>query len=225
MKELLNQNRRDFIKMGLGLTGFMTLGPSLKAVEKLCGKTPLQPEGPFYPVDDQLDKDTDLTFLTGHSERAKGQVIYVRGSVTDNDCKPINGVLVEIWQACASGKYNHPGDRDNPAPLDPHFQYWGKTVTDSSGKYLFKTIHPGSYPAGEGWIRPSHIHFKLQKRGFLELITQMYFEGDKYNNTDRILQRLKPEERTSVIVKPETPTEGFDPNSKSYTFNIGITQV
>src|SRR2546430_3692171 len=55
-------------------------------------------------------------------------------------------ILVEIWQASASGRYTHPDDRNNAAPLDPNFQGWGKAVTDQEGHYLFKTILPGQYP-------------------------------------------------------------------------------
>ena len=42
------------------------------------------------------------------------------------------------------------------------------------GPSALKTIVPGDYPAGQGWQRPPHIHFKAQKRGFREL-TGMVF--------------------------------------------------
>ncbi|MBI4042549.1 MAG: hypothetical protein HY391_03625 [Deltaproteobacteria bacterium] len=191
----------------------------------MCRATPRQTEGPFYPVDDQLDKDTDLTWVEGRSERATGQIIYVEGVVMDPNCQPIEGALVEIWQACESGRYNHPGDRENPAPLDPNFQYWGRALSDREGKYLFKTIVPGSYPAGPDWIRPSHIHFKIQKRGFLELITQMYFAGDPLNDKDLILQRLSQENQRSVIVELNEPTSDHEPGSKVCRFNITLRRA
>lgn len=125
-------------------------------------KTPSQPEGPFYPITPQSDKDTDLTRVEGLSGSAKGQIILVQGIVSDEKCIPIRGARVEIWQACATGRYNHPGD-ESGLELDDHFQYWGIATTDAYGEYYFKTILPGSYPAGEGWIRPPHIHFKIAK--------------------------------------------------------------
>ncbi len=69
----------------------------------------------------------------------------MRGIVQDLSCRPVAGVNVEIWQACASGRYNNERD-PNPAPLDPNFRYWGETFTDAAGAYEFKTILPGAYP-------------------------------------------------------------------------------
>src|SRR5688572_10202816 len=85
--------------------------------------TPTQPEGPFYPVADRADKDVDLTRVDGVAGRARGTIVHLFGTVRTVDGAPIDGALVEIWQACASGRYDHPDD-DNPAPLDPCFQYW-----------------------------------------------------------------------------------------------------
>lgn len=221
-----NIDRRKAMQLGLGLGGgLLALSPGLKALGAVCGKTPAQPEGPFYPAEHQLDEDSDLTFVSGHSEKAIGPVIYIQGVLTDQNCNPVDGAVVEIWQACASGKYNHPGDTENPAPLDPHFQYWGRALTDQTGHYLLKTILPGSYPAGEGWIRPPHIHFKIHKLGFLELTTQMYFEGNQYNAKDLILKRLSATDQKKVIVKLRPPEPQFDPNSKVGTFDLSLERA
>jgi protocatechuate 3,4-dioxygenase beta subunit len=126
-------------------------------------------------------------------------VCLVGGVVQDEFCKPIKGALVEIWQACDTGKYNHPAD-PNPAKLDPHFQYWGQAITDSQGRYLFKTIIPGAYPATSTWMRPPHIHFKVHLRGFEELTTKMYWKGHPLNVGDRILQSMPKRERDLVEV-------------------------
>ena len=137
--------------------------------------TPVQPEGPFYPTH-LLQNDSDLVNKIGAQTRALGEIIDVEGTVTDQNIKVISGVLVEIWQACHSGRYHHPND-SNSAELDPNFQYWGKAITNEKGYYKFRTIIPGVYPADIGWNRPPHIHFKISKNGYVELITQMYFEG------------------------------------------------
>jgi protocatechuate 3,4-dioxygenase beta subunit len=84
--------------------------------------------------------------------------------------------------------------------MDPDFRYWGETFTDADGAYWFKTIIPGAYPAGEGWTRPPHIHFRVARLGFAELITQMYFKGNGWNDADLILQAIPAHERDSVIV-------------------------
>ena len=195
-------NRRDLIKNSLITSiGLMALSRTAAANELVCkpGLTPRQTEGPFYPVEDQLDTDADLIRLEGSSQLALGEVIIVQGQVTDQNCNPVKGVLVEIWQACASGKYNHPSD-PNTAPIDPNFQYWGKSVTDEQGRYRFRTIFPGAYPADTDWIRPPHIHFKISRLGYKELITQMYFAGQELNGKDLILQDLSHEEQEKVVV-------------------------
>ncbi len=168
-----------------------------KAAET-CNLTPAQTEGPFYPVNEQEDTDWDLTRVKGKSGVAQGEVIWIGGVVTDQTCNPISGVLVEIWQACVSGRYDHPQD-PNTAPLDPNFQYWGKAISDHQGRYLFKSILPGSYPAAPGWVRPPHIHYKVTKLGYIELTTQLYFAGDILNKKDRVLQRLSPAHQEQVV--------------------------
>lgn len=190
-------SRRNLIKRLAATTPLAFLAP--KAMADACGITPPQTEGPFYPIEDQLDKNTDLTHVKGRTQRATGEVCLVKGVVQDEFCQVIPGALVEIWQACHTGKYNHPAD-PNTAQLDPNFQYWGQAITNEKGEYTFKTIVPGSYPATRNWERPPHIHFKVQLRGYEELTTQMYWKGHPLNKFDRILQSLPPKERALVEV-------------------------
>ncbi len=191
--------RRDLLQktvMGIG-AGLVAL-PSI--AEVVCaGITPPQVEGPFYPISEKLDTDNDLTYRKDKSLSAKGEIIYITGIISDGKCQPIEGALVEIWQACESGRYDHPSD-PNPAELDPNFQYFGRAITNQKGEYLFKTIRPGSYPAAQGWIRPSHVHYKVHLKGFEELTTQMYFADDSLNSDDLILLNLPAQERQKVIV-------------------------
>ncbi|MBI3544221.1 MAG: hypothetical protein HY075_13205 [Deltaproteobacteria bacterium] len=194
-------SRRHLLKASLGAIGTLAASSALaQTLAGACRVTPAQTEGPFYPVKDQDDTDNDLVQVKGRPGRAKGDVIIVGGIVTDGDCRPVERALVEIWQACASGRYNHPGD-DNPAELDPDFQYWGRAVTNERGEYRFRTILPGAYPADATWTRPSHIHFKVHRKGYHELTTQMYFKGAPGNDEDKILQSLKPADRDAVIVE------------------------
>lgn len=189
--------RRKFIKNSLIAGLAAGAGLTTKAFSAACGLTPPQTPGPFYPGAGSFKNENDLTRVG--SLAAKGQVIFVQGYVKDEACRPIEGANVEIWQACASGKYNNPND-PNPAPLDPGFKYWGETYTDAKGEYGFKSILPGQYPAGDGWIRPPHIHFKISRLGFHDLVTQMYFAGNPLNEQDLILRNVPPAERSLVVV-------------------------
>jgi len=192
----MEESRRKFFKKTILAGSSLVMMNSSSAA---CIITPAQTEGPFYPIEDQLDTDTDLVFKKGASKKARGKVVYVKGRVLDQQCKPVERALVEIWQACDTGKYNHPND-PNSAPLDPNFQYWGKAITNKKGEYIFRTIIPGAYPATSTWKRPPHIHFKVSIRGYEELVTQMYFKGESLNQGDKILQSLSELEKKNVIV-------------------------
>lgn len=127
----------------------------------------------------ELDNDMILNYAT-ENELPVGERIIVQGRVLDENARPVSGVLLEFWQANASGRYRHKKD-GYLAPLDPNFGGCGRTISGEGGTYSFRTIKPGPYPWPNGvndW-RPSHIHFSLFGSGFAQrLITQMYFEGD-----------------------------------------------
>ncbi len=223
MDNKINENRRNALKYGLLGAGLTAATQALGQSREMCGLTPAQTSGPFYPVKDQPDKDTDLTTVRGQTGTARGDVIFIQGIVTDQNCNPVPGALVEIWQACITGKYNHPND-PNPAPLDPNFQYWGRAVTDNSGRYLFKTIIPGAYPADTGWTRPPHVHYKVQKIGYTELTTQLYFEGHTLNKQDRILMALPESERKKVVI-PIIPSPTPQGTVRLAQFNLSIQKI
>ncbi len=217
-------NRRHLIQKSLLSTAAIVVFPQLGQAQQNCGlgKTPPQVKGPFYPVVDQLDKDSDLVQVDGAAAIAVGQIVVIDGTVTNQNCLPVEGVLVEIWQACHTGRYNHPSDPNTQVALDPNFQYWGKAVTDKNGFYRFRTIIPGSYPADVGWDRPPHIHFKLAKLGYKELITQMYFAGDELNAQDKLLQQLPQKEQAKLVVEFKTVESIPHPVGK---FDIQIEKV
>ncbi|GAN77338.1 protocatechuate 3,4-dioxygenase subunit beta [Acidisphaera rubrifaciens] len=140
-----------------------------------------------------------------------GERIIVAGTVTDEDGRPVAGTMVEIWQANAAGRYNHPGDTHD-APLDPAFRGEGRVFTDAEGAYRFVTIRPGAYPWGNhpnAW-RPSHIHFSLFGSAFAQrLITQMYFPGDPLLDLDPIYHAVPDAAARARLVS---------------RFDIGLTQ-
>jgi len=217
-------SRRDILGAGAVGTGILlTAGcqsetaAEASATEAGATLTPAQTEGPFYPVVDQADKDADLTRLGASGAVAEGEVVLVEGRVLDPAGNPIANAVVDVWQANAAGRYSHERD-PNTAPLDPKFQGWAIMKTDANGRYAFKTIRPGAYPAEDDWWRPPHIHFKVARRGYRELTTQMYFEGEALNDVDRIVQNLPEAERLSVIAKR---VDAASP----YVFDIVIAKV
>lgn len=210
MSDSIGKNRltkRQFISMS-GMLGVSSVGIAMSNFN-LTG-TPPQAEGPFFPVKDQIDKDADMTQVIGRTEIADGEIVIINGTVVDKDQNPVANVVIDAWQACATGKYNHPAD-PNTAELDPNFQYWAKMITNEQGVFKLKTIIPGAYPATSTWTRPPHIHFRFDAWG-TRLTTQMYFGGNSLNRSDRLLIETKrdygQEAHDSLIVNfkenPET---------------------
>ncbi len=194
-------NRRHALKATIAGAAAGILRPG-SALAK-SAPTPPDIEGPFYPVQQQKDKDFDLTQIKGHKDSAKGEVITIIGRVLDTDGKPLEDVMVELWQANAEGRYAHPRDTSK-AELDPNFQGWAIVPSSKNGGFKFKTVKPGAYPAGKNWTRPPHIHFKVSKSGYQEVITQMYFPGHKLNQVDKLLQGKSTEEQIMMTAQLDT---------------------
>lgn len=172
--------------------------------------------GPFYPVVRPADEDADLTRIRGRSQPARGNPINVLGRVLDVKGNPVRNARLEIWQANAVGRYAHPGDSANPAPVDPNFQGFATIHTDRDGGFRFRTIKPGAYPIGGGMMRTPHIHVDVTGRNE-RLTTQMYFPGEPLNEKDVVL--LTASSKASVISRLADPLSG-DPNTPAFAWDI-----
>jgi len=202
MKNVRGMTRRSLVQGSLGLAALSATG------SLLATGTPVQTEGPFFPIHQQLDTDADMTLIEGHTEHERGEVVEISGRVLNEEGNAIADALVDVWQANVHGRYSHEADA-NPAPLDENFQGWARLRTDAEGRYRVKTIKPGAYPVTDGWSRPPHIHFKVARRGFHELTSQMYFAGDPLNDVDRLLQSV-PETERGMLVVDFQPSSGQD---------------
>ena len=159
------------------------LVPIEQTLSEITG--PLFNDIQLAPGEDDLARNTD-------GKEAMGERIIVVGRVLDEDDKPVPNTLIEIWQANAAGRYNHPVDQHN-APLDPHFLGAGRCVTNDKGEYRYLTIKPGAYPwlnHSNAW-RPAHIHISLFGPSFVSrLVTQFFFPGDPLIQHDPILNSV-----------------------------------
>ncbi len=222
MKKFVNlpppaKNRRQFLKWGAALAG--SIGFSAHAMDLKCDFPPTQAVGPYFPGEAKFHKDNDLTSNSGSLNRTIGQIIYMRGKILDQNCRPVVGASVEIWQACASGKYDHSRDT-NPAPLDPYFKYWGEDFSNQEGEYSFKSIKPGPYPADKNWMRAPHIHFKVSCMGYRDVVAQMYFKGEPLNDHDLYIKAIAEDQRHLVI--PEFLPQPQETGALAGLFNITL---
>lgn len=120
-----------------------------------------------------------------------GDVLYFKGNVGSIDGKPLANVKVEMWQTDNTAKYS---GFDSDAPKD---NLRGHFYTDENGDFEVKTIVPLPYsiptagPTGEFLkymdqhsMRPAHLHLMFEAEGHETLITQVFFEGDQWLESD-----------------------------------------
>ncbi len=186
----------------------------------LLPETLTERTGPVFGQGLLRERDNDLT--AQHAADPLGERIYVHGRVLDEDGRPVRNALVEIWQANAAGRYRHKVDTYD-APLDPNFTGAGRTLTDESGRYTFKTIKPGPYPWGNhhnAW-RPSHINFSLFGAGILSrLVTQMYFPGDPLQPLDPIFNSIPDQAARMRLVSSLDMQRAESNYALAYAFDI-----
>ncbi len=185
--------RRNVLKAGLTAPFVVSAASASELLP-----TPPEVEGPFYPTIAQKDKDFDLTRVQGQQSTASGEVLEVHGKVVDQQGNPIEDASVDLWQANTYGRYRHPADTSE-GKLDQAFQGWAIVPSASDGTFRFKTVKPGAYKVAKDWSRPPHIHFKVSKRGYREITTQMYFPDEPLNDIDRLLLRHNKEARRAMI--------------------------
>ena len=93
--------------------------------------TASQTAGPFFH-DCLLRAGAHTPTLT--TAATLGERIRITGRVLDGAGAGVPDALIEIWQANAAGRYNHPRDARD-LPLDPTFAGFGSTGTDAEGGY------------------------------------------------------------------------------------------
>lgn len=163
--------------------------------------TSSQTVGPFFSPA-LLREDARRNVLT--RPETAGERIRIEGRVLDGDGLPIPDAMVEIWQANAHGRYNHPAD-PGPAALDPSFLGFGRSGTEEDGHYWFETVRPGPVPFTEGGQQAPHICVTVFARGLLNhLVTRLYFADEPTNARDPILQRVPVNRRATLLARRES---------------------
>lgn len=168
--------RRIFIKNStltvISISAFGALHWNGKSYE---GDTPTTTDilGPFYRPGAPLRTNLRLP-------GSKGTPIVLKGKVfRENGKTPVNDAVVEIWHCDEKETYDNTSDQ---------FNYRGGQRTKKDGSYEFKSILPVPYkavPDNEATWRPAHVHMRVSVPDQQDLITQIYFKGGKYVDTDK----------------------------------------
>jgi protocatechuate 3,4-dioxygenase, alpha subunit len=172
------------------------------ATKRPAGITPSQTVGPFfhymmtphaYNVPELFV--TDLTDGTGLTD-----TVRIEGRMLDADGVPMTDVLLEIWQADATGTY-----AKTEATLEGNrrpFHGFGRCDSDKTGTFRFTTIKPGCVPGAHGKKQAPHIAVTVLGRGLLKhLTTRFYFEGDPANAEDAVLKLVPAGRRDTLMLK------------------------
>ncbi len=185
--------RRGFLKTSAASAAAAALlagcGGDAPGEDTPDGGDPLDPDAGFTPACEETEDNILGPFYkAGAPERndlvedpkEPGVRLRLSGTVFTREgetCTPAAGALLDIWQANAP-------EGDDPAVYDQvGFRFRGKIFTDAKGRYELFTIIPGNYLNG-AQFRPAHIHVTASGDGIQELTTQLYFEGDPYNDID-----------------------------------------
>jgi len=167
-------------------------------MEKLR-ETPSQTVGPFFAYGlTAVQYGYDFTSIADDLMVDPGtdtNRISITGCVYDGQGNVVPDAMIELWQVDASGKYR-------TAPIDKsreNFIGFGRlgTGTQPGNEYRFTTVRPGVI--GE---QAPHINVILFMRGsLLHLYTRIYFDDEKSNEKDPLLNFISTERRHTLIAK------------------------
>lgn len=168
--------------------------------------------GPFYVGEHKVTAHgTDIS-----PNNQTGERMFVQSRVTDLKGKPLANVPVDVWHADDDGFY----DSQKPNYDEVGASARARFITDSDGRFFFRTILPCSYPiptdgpVGEMIVqtnrhpmRPAHVHFLVNAKGYEPLITHVFMDGDKYLDSDVVFGvRTTSSPRSSRATMRRCPT-------------------
>ncbi|PLB35825.1 putative catechol dioxygenase [Aspergillus candidus] len=142
------------------------------------------PNAPFRALGDSIIQN----------ENPDGRVTYMHGVLRDMETgAPIEGAVLDIWQASANGQY----DFQDPNQTENNLR--GKFRSNAQGEFNWYCYHPTPYslptdgPAGvllnlmdRSPFRPAHIHLMITHPDYATVINQIYPSDDPHLAIDSV---------------------------------------
>ncbi len=172
--------------------------------------TSQQTIGPFFPQNFFREGDNDLTRVApGTAPTARGETILLRGRVTREGGVACVNMILEVWQADAAGRFDHPLDPQRHL-ADPAFLGWGRAWTDAQGAYAFRTVMPGGFTDATGRRAP-HVNLTVMGAGLMRrVVTTAFFPDHAADHArDPLLALLPGGLRPRLVAHPEAPADGL----------------
>jgi protocatechuate 3,4-dioxygenase beta subunit len=167
-----------------------SLQPTLACADDDDDPTVSQTEGPYFTPNSPERTST--------RDGVSGTLLTLSGLVLSTTCQPVNGALLDFWQADDDGNYDNAG-----------YTLRGHQFTDASGAFRLETIVPGLYPG-----RTRHIHVKVQAPNQPVLTTQLYFPGEARNASDGIFD-------ASLLIRTSDGADGSVLGQFVFVLDVG----
>jgi protocatechuate 3,4-dioxygenase alpha subunit len=144
-------------------------------------RTPSQTVGPFYSIGLTQAPQNEL------ADRSDPAAMRVIGVLVDGEGTPVPDGMVELW--------------------DPVGRRWGRSGTDSEGRFSFVVTKPEAL-SGEA----PRFDVLVFARGLLKHeLTRVYFPDEpEANATDPVLSGLDDEARATLVAEAEDGALRFD---------------
>jgi protocatechuate 3,4-dioxygenase alpha subunit len=138
--------------------------------------------GQDYLIDRMAEVDADAK-----------EVIQIRGRVLDGDRKPVPDAMLEFWNAGDSRSQEH------GIPVG-----FRRVATDLEGYFTARIWKPVPILFDDGRMQAPHVMVLVFARGLMRhLISRVYLEHAKGNESDPVMVRVPAERRGTLIAKLE----------------------
>lgn len=152
-------------------------------------------EGPYYVPGVPL---LQRPYALPQRQNEPGEILLFSGTIRSTRGVPLAGVMLDLWQADATGRYSQVNYQE------PRYNLRGRLQTNEQGYFEVRTVVPACYEIpnagptgkllarlGRHAFRPAHLHVKLSHEGFESLTTQLYIAGDPWIDSD-VVGAVKP---------------------------------
>ncbi len=124
----------------LGLLAF-----SAEAIPMRAASCVVLPNIHHAQIPRSFNMSSSMDHLNGSWQYALGERLHITGKILDDNCDPLVGATIQIWQKSPTGKevnFNYEPLINDDLYDDTGFANTGSAVTNSNGEYHFFTVAP-----------------------------------------------------------------------------------
>ncbi|MGH9971848.1 MAG: protocatechuate 3,4-dioxygenase [Pyrinomonadaceae bacterium] len=135
------------------------------------------------------------------AEGEPGEPLIISGTIYAPDGRtPLPGINLFVYQTDATGRYTTSGGDNRNTRIH------GAMRTNADGRYEFRTIKPGSYPASRN---PAHIHAYVSGPDYPEYWIDEYLFADDPFVTDDVRRKFGGKGSFSSVLSLQRGSDGI----------------